>query len=201
MSLLPISLSESFANEAHPATNEEEGDCLPSPTVLTLPASPSTVPATLSSSGKSDADGHDIPVPLPSANSITFSILTPSASPAMSSFSPEAIITIKAAHNQCIIVVRVGRDTEFPAIRKRIYDKFVRQENIPLSDSFTLALILPVVKRQDSVIYGNRGRSRSNSLSSVGAMQMKLLLSQEDWDSAVGHQPKITLRVLDTVPT
>lgn len=96
--------------------------------------------------------------------------------------------------------MRVGPDTKFSEIRKRIHDKFVGQEDVPLSESFTLAFIPPAGSSRSSVGSG-RTRGRSNSLSSIGGMEMKLVLSQGDWDCAIRMMEgnKITLRVLDTL--
>lgn len=95
--------------------------------------------------------------------------------------------------------MRVDRDTQFQEIRKRIYDKFVNQEDVPLSDSFSLAFAVPDSTTKGSVGPG-RTRGRSSSLSSPGGMEMNLVVSQGDWDCVVGMTEgnKITLRVLDT---
>lgn len=95
--------------------------------------------------------------------------------------------------------MRVDRDTEFQDIRKRIYDKFVNQEDVPLSNSFSLAFVVPGGLTKSSVGSGQT-RGRSSSLSSSGGIEMNLVLSQGDWDCVVGMTEgnKIALRVLDT---
>ncbi|KAK7032305.1 hypothetical protein VNI00_013264 [Paramarasmius palmivorus] len=105
--------------------------------------------------------------------------------------------TIKAAHNHSIILLRVPKTTTYPDLRHRIHTKFIHQEGVSLSDSFTLAFVIPdVVKSRKT----GRTRERSNSVGSAGGVQMALVTSQEQWDrvtESCGDLGKITLRVLD----
>ncbi|ESK95362.1 hypothetical protein Moror_3887 [Moniliophthora roreri MCA 2997] len=105
--------------------------------------------------------------------------------------------TIKAAHNHSIILLRVPKTTTFDDLRDRIHAKFVHQEGISLSETFTLAFVIPdVVKNRKT----GKTRERSNSVGAVGGVQMALVTSQEQWDRVTessGDLGKITLRVLD----
>ncbi|KAF8825291.1 hypothetical protein HHX47_DHR7000233 [Lentinula edodes] len=106
-------------------------------------------------------------------------------------------LTIKAAHNQSIILLRTSRETEFAEVRQRIYDKFLAQEKITLTEAFAIAFVLqdPGEPRSSK----GKGRARSNSLGG-GSSQMILVTNQNDWDRALAttESSKITVRVLDT---
>ncbi|KAF9267957.1 hypothetical protein L218DRAFT_995509 [Marasmius fiardii PR-910] len=116
--------------------------------------------------------------------------------------------TIKAAHNQSIILLRIPKTTPFSVLRTKLREKFAQQEKVTLSDSFTLAFVIPdvVVHSNDvspgSKAKGRRTRERSSSLSSAGGpVQMALVTCQEQWEKVTNSTEltKITLRVLDTV--
>ncbi|KAG7089389.1 hypothetical protein E1B28_011078 [Marasmius oreades] len=115
--------------------------------------------------------------------------------------------TIKAAHNKSIILLRIPKTTPFSVLRAKIHEKFAQQEKLSLSDSFTLAFVIPdVVVRKNDVASGSkakgRARERSSSLSSAGGpVQMALVTTQEQWDKVAESTElnKITLRVLDTI--
>lgn len=110
----------------------------------------------------------------------------------VSSIVPDGMISIKAALNQSIVALRVSKAISYEEIRERLYDKFVIQEGIPLSKSFTIALTNPIRRRT------SRGRSRSSSVSSVE--HMEFISSQRNWDSVVASYDggKLTLRILET---
>ncbi|KAJ7592902.1 hypothetical protein C8J56DRAFT_1023772 [Mycena floridula] len=84
--------------------------------------------------------------PTPSTlNSALFSLSAASETTCAStttSASTTGQITLKAAHNKSIILLRVARDSDFFEVRARIHDKLVSQENVPLSDNFTLAVMV-----------------------------------------------------------
>jgi hypothetical protein len=149
----------------------------------------------------------DTPVPRSPTLSITPSMLTTSSyataprSPLSETHSnyptpPSSHITVKVAHQDSIIMVRVARDAAIDDVRKKVKDKFSAHESIELSEGFTLAIALPSPLKP--LILG--GRARSNSLSTLGSVQMKIVVSQADWDKAVDNMegPKMALRVLDT---
>ncbi|KAF8348931.1 hypothetical protein F5887DRAFT_948381 [Amanita rubescens] len=110
----------------------------------------------------------------------------------VSSIVPDGMISIKAALNQSIVALRVSRTISYGELRERLYDKFVIQEGLPLSKSFTIALTNPIRRRT------SRGRSRSSSVSSVE--HMEFISSQRNWDSVVTSYDggKLTLRILET---
>jgi len=110
----------------------------------------------------------------------------------VSSIVPDGMISIKAALNQSIVAVRVSKTISYEELRERLHDKFVIQEGLPLSKSFTIALTNPIRRRT------SRGRSRSSSVSSVE--HMEFISSQRNWDSVVASYDggKLTLRILET---
>lgn len=101
-------------------------------------------------------------------------------------------MTLKVIHNKCIILLRVSRDSELTDVRRRIQEKFLSQEDVRLTESFTLAVVLPSAS--------GRTLGRSNSLTSVGG-QMALVAGEGDWERTLlsTEGSKITLRVLDTL--
>ena len=107
-------------------------------------------------------------------------------------------LAIKAVHNNAIVMLRTPRTISFEELRKRIYDKFVVQEGVPLSESFSVAHIIPPPT--------DHTRSRSNSVSSTGtgvanATEMSFITSQTEWEQVVSGthiMDKLTLRILDT---
>ncbi|KAJ3795791.1 hypothetical protein GGU11DRAFT_790790 [Lentinula aff. detonsa] len=106
-------------------------------------------------------------------------------------------LTIKAAHNHSIILLRVSRDTEFGDVRKRIFDKFLTQEKITLTEAFAIAFVL-----QDTVESRSpkgKSRARSSSLGG-GSSPLVLVTNQADWERALAttNSSKATVRVLDT---
>ena len=74
--------------------------------------------------------------PSPSCSSSDYGIDSPPP-------SPDETIVIKAAHNASIIVVRAPRNVSFADLRQRLYRKFVYQEGILLSPSFSVVNVLP----------------------------------------------------------
>jgi hypothetical protein len=106
-------------------------------------------------------------------------------------------LAIKAALNKAIVKLRTPRSISFDELRRRLYDKFVRQEGMPLSESFTIALQSP-----NSPISDIRSGSNSAMSTSVSdATQMCFITSQAEWEqaiSSIGFVDKLTLRVLDT---
>ncbi|KAJ3757695.1 hypothetical protein EV360DRAFT_83782 [Lentinula raphanica] len=108
-------------------------------------------------------------------------------------------LTIKAAHNQSIILLRVSRDTEFSDVRQRIFDKFLTQEKIELTDAFAIAFILQDRDSGEPMSAKGKNRARSNSLGG-GSSQMILITNQNDWTRvlATSNSSKVTVRVLDT---
>ena len=90
---------------------------------------------------------------------------------------------IKVVHNTAIILLRVHRSISFEEARSKIYEKFVTQEGVPLSESFALAFLPP------APIDYSKPRPRSDSMSSsVGfpdLAHMRFISSQREWEQAV----------------
>jgi len=131
------------------------------------------------------------PSPTTSLRSTALSFSTVNDTPA------SGALVIKAAHNNSIILLRAPRDISFAEMRQRVSDKFTRQEGVRLTSAFTIAFVVPSVT--------NQARQRSDSLSSVRTsfdlMQMRLIISESEWErviSSIEGSGKLTLRVLDT---
>jgi hypothetical protein len=101
-------------------------------------------------------------------------------------------------------MLRASRDIEFQELRLRIFNKFVGQEGVPLSKTFTVAVI---VAQRNSPVAQLRGpatgtgtRKRSASVTSVDNPEMRIVDCQLDWE-AVAYSTegtKLTVRILDT---
>ncbi|KAH9481330.1 hypothetical protein JR316_0005852 [Psilocybe cubensis] len=124
---------------------------------------------------------------------------SPPASP-VSFESPKAVdhIYIKAALNASIIMLRTPRDITFKELQQRLYNKFVHQENIFLSHSFSVLLALPPPSSS------NLGRSASGRrrVSFACCTEMSFIDREVDWRRIADKNDgsKITLRILDTPP-
>jgi len=97
-------------------------------------------------------------------------------------------------YENIIIIIRVPRSSSFTEVRQRLYDKFVRQEGVPLSETFVVALLVPAPARSGV-------RPRASSLWSIGAADKDAVLqfvkSNDDWDQAIyKYGNKILLRVI-----
>ncbi|KAK0204947.1 hypothetical protein DFS33DRAFT_1473293 [Desarmillaria ectypa] len=108
--------------------------------------------------------------------------------------SPTAPITVKAAYNGSIVVFRGTRDVPLGDVRRRVRDKFIKQENIRLSDFFALAIVVT-----DDDFTSTGARNRSSSLSSIPDMDMKLISTPNEWRWVMSYvkSSKITLRILE----
>lgn len=101
------------------------------------------------------------------------------------------VLSIKAVHEESIIMLRVPRVLPFTDLRKRIYDKFVQQERSPISQSFAIAVLV-----QSTI---ERGFQRPESVSSADSKKAALdfVASQEEWDQAVmRYGTKLFLRII-----
>jgi hypothetical protein len=113
------------------------------------------------------------------------------------SVSPAGTLTIKAAHNNAIVSIRTPCTISFEELKMRLYDKFVGQVGIPLSESFTIAHIVPVSQGPGTT----RTRSDATSPTRSSDATMYILTSQKDWEHALSETSltgKLTLRVMDT---
>lgn len=135
----------------------------------------------------SSARSSETPVPV----SPTSTVIS-TWSEASSATETSTRVTVKAVHNESIILLRVIRDSDLAEVRNKIKEKFSSQEKLVLTESFTLAVVLPTARSPTP-------GGMSNSLSSAGG-QLKLILTDNDWQRAltVTDGSKITVRVLDT---
>jgi hypothetical protein len=116
--------------------------------------------------------------------------------------SPTGTLAIKAIYNNAIIMLRTSREISFEELRKRLYDKFVIQEGIPLSESFFVAYTMPCYPPTIS----DNTRSRTNSMSSTATgdadpKRMSFITSQTEWEqvaSSTSFMDKLTLHIFDT---
>ncbi|KAF9466639.1 hypothetical protein BDZ94DRAFT_1288245 [Collybia nuda] len=121
---------------------------------------------------------------------------TKSTAFSMSTISPTSDkLAIKAAFNNSIILLRVDEGISYKEMRQRIYTKFVGQEGIPLSESFTITFLQPL-----QTTTAGKTRARSNSVSSdPGTTQLHMVTSQSDWENVTTSLEcsKLTLRITD----
>jgi hypothetical protein len=118
----------------------------------------------------------------------------------LSSSAPSPLV-IKAAHKNSIILLRGDEDLSLSEMRWRLREKFLGQEGIALSETFTLAYMIPATPGKTSV---GQTRNRSNSLSSTGALAdtalTEMISTEDEWarlrSSLDGA--KLTLRVIDS---
>lgn len=91
-------------------------------------------------------------------------------------------------------MIKVHRSLDFADIRQRIYNKFVGQEGIPLSQSFKVAYVQGA---PNSPIKGSSASSRSSG--SKDRSSLEFIKCDTDWErllmSTEGN--KISLKILD----
>ncbi|PPQ90793.1 hypothetical protein CVT25_012113 [Psilocybe cyanescens] len=133
------------------------------------------------------------PSPVPSTASSTVST-TFSVSTTSSSLSPGTSISIKAAFNSSIILLRVSRETTLADIRQRLYNKFVGQEGVPLSKSFDI-IFVPAAQSSPT-----KDRSSSISVSSMDLMDLFFIHSDDEWQELISTTSgsKVNLRIMDS---
>lgn len=134
------------------------------------------------------------------------------ASPTFTNVSqwPEdgGLLIVKAALDDAIVSFRTSRSTPFTEIHQRLYEKFAKQEGLPLPETFKVAFLPPVVPGAPSALgdadNNAKGRKRRGStmstVSSVASADNSRLVpleTQEEWESAVAVcGQKMVLRVL-----
>jgi hypothetical protein len=136
--------------------------------------------------------------PPPSACSNTSFVLLDSSvmSPptaASSTFSDETsyssfgdAVAIKAVLNDSIVKFRIDRSAPLQDVRAKLYEKFVKEQDVPLSVSFSLAYQPASGGRLMALKYA--GRTRSNSVSSVGTLDsnhLRYIFSEKEWQDAM----------------
>ncbi|KAG1738381.1 uncharacterized protein EDB91DRAFT_457581 [Suillus paluster] len=176
---------EPWANES--AYGEED--------LLDTYFSDAITPASFASSQTSSEDSHFYAHQYPSSTYVPRrASITTSISSGSTGCSDGSAIAIKAMHENSIIMLRIPRSLSFMEVRHRLYDKFVRQEGLPLSESFVVALVVPALAIEKS-----GGRPYAGSLSSASADNVVLhfVKSNDDWDQAIyKYGNKVSLRVI-----
>ncbi|KAJ7104006.1 hypothetical protein B0H15DRAFT_926094 [Mycena belliarum] len=171
----------------------------PSPNGSMVSASMSVLSDSTVQSSFSDSTGTTITPSLYSFYSARSTLSTTTATSSVVS-SPASALTIKAAHNNAILLLRAEADLPLREIRMRLREKFLGQEGITLSETFALAYMIPATPANASV----PSRDRADSLSSTGALNdtalMEMISTEDEWarlrSSLDGA--KITLRVMDS---
>lgn len=98
-------------------------------------------------------------------------------------------------YEDSIVILRIPRSFSFTEVRQRLYDRFVRQEGVPLSETFVVALLVPAPE-QPGV------RPLTGSLWSIGVADkdravLHFVKSNDDWDRAIyKYGNKVLLRVI-----
>ncbi|KAI0052252.1 hypothetical protein FA95DRAFT_1553570 [Auriscalpium vulgare] len=104
----------------------------------------------------------------------------------------EEVLVVKAALDDAIVVFRTRRGAPLEDVRRRVYDKFARQEGLPLSAAFTLAYVPPIV----SGVRGERPRASTVSAGSADWARQVPIATAEEWQIAVAScGQKIMLRI------
>jgi len=108
---------------------------------------------------------------------------------------PSEKLSIKARYNDSMIMLRVPVDMAYKDMRQRLYDKFVGQEGVPLSDSFTITYLQPIFANPQA----DKASERSLTLSSEH--QEHLVTSQADWENVTTsiEGSKLALRIADKI--
>lgn len=108
----------------------------------------------------------------------------------------EGSLTIKAAHNSSIIMLRVPRNTSFDDIRLRLYNKFVGQEGIPLSQEFAVAMVVPSTSLEEDKC---SQQSQCMPVTFSDRTELHFIDTQYDWEQVVliRDSNKVTLKIFD----
>lgn len=91
-------------------------------------------------------------------------------------------------------MLRIPRDILFSDLKRRLYEKFLNQENIRLSESFSVILAVPPADPVEIAhLYSRRAPVAT-------CTEMRFIDCEADWRSITTKNDgsKITLRVLDT---
>jgi hypothetical protein len=129
--------------------------------------------------------------PAPHSPTKSFSSMTTCSSLASQQLS------IKAGYNDSMVILRVPWDIPYKDVRQRLFNKFVGQEGVPLSDSFTITYLQPVHGSPPA------GKSSDSSATSTAFHQEHLVTSQSDWENVTTSIEgfKLTLRIADDIPS
>ncbi|KAH0833332.1 hypothetical protein J3R83DRAFT_12400 [Lanmaoa asiatica] len=125
------------------------------------------------------------------------SLTTSISSGSTSSSGNLTTLSIKAMHEDNIVMLRLPRDVAIDELRRKIYDKFIQTGKSTISESFAVALL-------EQIPVGNveSGRPRGGSFSSLGSayttgVALHFISSQDEWDDVVAtHNGKMLLRII-----
>jgi hypothetical protein len=110
-----------------------------------------------------------------------------------SSSSAVDSIFIKAIYGTSIILLRVSRGTSLADVRQRLYNKFIGQEAIPLSQAYNITFVPHNPERANGAC---------SKPASAKQADVQLIILESDWEQLMStlQGSKITLRILDTSP-
>ena len=180
---------------------------------LSRPAS--TIPQTLETSVQSNAYPNpkilepsitDPPSPTDSVWT-TCSASTQTSVSTVISFSSSSssgdgdTLSIKAVLDDAIVILRVSRDIEWGELRRRIFNKFIGQQGIPLSKDFTIAVLSakmasPIAQPLEPV---SGLQERSIAITCVDKSDVRIVDSQLDWETVAysTEGTKLILKIFD----
>ena len=122
--------------------------------------------------------------------------VTSISSGSTSSSDNHMTLSIKAMHEDNIVMLRLPRYIAFDELRRKIYDKFIQTDKSTICESFAMAVVeQPPAERAEN------GRPRAGSLSSLGSARAKgaalhFISSQDEWNDVCNHGGKIVLRII-----
>jgi len=124
------------------------------------------------------------------------SLATSISSGSTSSSGNLTTLSIKAMHEDNIIMLRLPRYIAFDELRRMIYDKFIQTDTSTICESFAMAVV-----EQPPADRAENGRPRADSLSSLGSARAKgaalhFISSQDEWNDVCNHGDKILLRII-----
>lgn len=102
--------------------------------------------------------------------------------------------SIKAMHEDSIVMLRIPRILPFAELQQKIYHKFVQQEKSPICESFAITVLVP-----SSTERTGNDQGRRDFLSSCDSKKTLLhfIVSQEEWEQAiVRHGTKLFLCII-----
>ena len=114
--------------------------------------------------------------------------------------------TIKAVKQDSIVLLRATFSMTLAQVRERLRDKFAAQENIILTDAFTIGYSSTLVAdpRQQAAAGAKPGsRARSQSTSAIVALdgsqpRLRFITDDDEWENAISScSGKITIHIFD----
>jgi len=147
-----------------------------------------------------------------------FGLATPPISPPRShgtskaSAEPQSPVSstfaIKAMYGDAIVVLKAERNSDLFEVRHRIWDKFVNQEGVQLSEDFILSYKKSSSSLHNGTTTRSGGRQRSmststvstiSSISSIDPSMLSFIVLTSEWKNvAMACGSKLTLIILDS---